>query len=100
MIKEFIIFKNTKESKNPKAPTHRIMAKVDGEELIEIGAGWSKESKSGNKYLSCRLQNVWVDHSDRSKTRIGFAIANEKDIITDEPDNTSPEAQNDPIDAF
>jgi hypothetical protein len=100
MIKEFVIFKNTKPSENPKAPTHRIMAKLNGEDLVEIGAGWSKESKSGNKFLSCRLQNVWVDHTDRTKSRQGFAIANEKDIMTDEPENVPVSSKTDEIDEF
>lgn len=100
MIKEFIIFRNTKETTNPKAPTHRIMAKVNGDDLVEIGAGWAKESKSGNKFLSCRLQNVWVDHSDRTKTRKGFAIADEKQIMTDEPENAPVEPNFDDLGGF
>lgn len=99
MIKEFVIFKNTKESKNPKAPTHRIMAKLNGEDLVEVGAAWAKESKNGNKFLSCRLQNVWVDHTDRTKSRRGFVIVDES-LVVDEEKSTPPENPETTIDAF
>lgn len=86
MIKTFSIFK-AKKSDNEKAPTHRINTKI-GEEYVEIGACWTKESKGGEKYLSCKLQDVWVDHTDRTKTRKGYAIVDEK-LIQGYPD--SPE---------
>jgi len=59
-MKEFIIFKNTKPSDNVKAPTHRVMATI-GNELVEIGGGWSRESKTGNKFLSIRLKDIYKD---------------------------------------
>jgi len=71
-MKEFIIFRN-KPSDNPKAPTHRIMAKI-GDTLTEIGAGWQKE-KNGNKYLSCKLRDIYKDHTDSSKSRNGYSIS-------------------------
>lgn len=78
MIKNFSIFKN-KPSENEKAPTHSISAKI-GEEYVNIGVCWTKEAKNG-KFLSCKLQDVYVDHSDRTKCRKGFAIADEKKIV-------------------
>lgn len=99
MIKNFSIFKYKKPKTGDKAPTHSITTKI-GEEFVEIGACWTKESSNGDKYLSCALQKAWVDHTDRTKTRIGFAIANEKDIMVDEPEETLPEVQNDDIEAF
>ena len=75
MIKHFSIFKN-KPSDNEKLPTHSISAKY-GDEYVTIGGCWTKEGKGG-KYLSCKLQDAWVDHTDRTKTRKGFAIADEK----------------------
>lgn len=78
-IKVFAVFKK-KASDNEKTPSHSISAKV-GEEYIEIGACWTKEGKNG-KFLSCKLQNVYVDHTtqDRTKSRAGFAIVDEKMI--------------------
>lgn len=99
MIKQFIIKKNTIESKNPKAPTHVLIAKVK-DEWVNIGSGWSKQNEKGDKYLSCALQNVWVDHTDRTKSRVGFAIANEKDIMTDEPENVPVSPKTAEIDEF
>jgi len=78
MIKNFSIFKN-KPNDNEKFPTHSISAKI-GEEYVNIGACWTKEGKGG-KFLSCKLQDVYVDHTDRTKSKKGFAIADEK-LIT------------------
>lgn len=74
MIKNFSIFKN-KPSDNEKLPTHSISTKI-GEEFVTIGACWTKESKGG-KYLSCKLQDVYVDHTDRTKVKKGFEIVEE-----------------------
>lgn len=81
MIKNFSIFKN-KPSDNEKLPTHSISAKI-GEEYVNIGACWTKEGKGG-KFLSCKLQDVYVDHTDRTKTKKGFAIVDEKSIKSGE----------------
>lgn len=100
-LKNFSIFKN-KEVKNDKMPTHSISANVGSQEnpeYVNIGACWTKESKGG-KYLSCKLQDVYVDHNDNSKCRKGFAIADEKDIMEDEPENTPPQAPQADLDAF
>lgn len=83
MIKNFNIFK-LKEQKNDKSPTHSISAKI-GEEYINIGVCWTKENASG-KFLSCKLQDAWVDGKDRTKTRKGFTIIDEKpDDDTEQP---------------
>lgn len=97
MIKNFSIFKN-KPSENETAPTHTISAKI-GEEYVNVGACWTKEGKRG-KFLSCKLQDPYKDHTDNTKSRKGFAIAEEGDIIGDEVGNTPPEAQNDSLEAF
>ena len=100
MIKNFSIFKR-KSSENEKAPSHDISAKI-GEEYVTIGACWTKESKGG-KYLSCKLQDAFVDHTDRSKTRKAYAIADESKILLDTPveGSTSPKiAPDNDLDAF
>lgn len=79
MIKNFSIFKS-KPSDNEKAPTHTISANVgtkETPEYVNIGSCWTKEGKGG-KFLSCKLQDVYVDHTDRTKTKKGFAIVDEK----------------------
>lgn len=83
-MQEFIIFKNTKPNDNPKAPTHRVMATINNE-LVEIGGGWSRESKTGNKFLSIRLKSPYKDKN-------GYSIKIEK---PDEEDNEEP-----PLDTF
>lgn len=102
MIKNFSIFKN-KPSENEKAPTHSISFKY-GDEYITGGACWTKEGKGG-KYLSCKLQDAYVDHTDRTKTRKGFAIADEavvaKEILGENtPVEGDSKPQNDDLDAF
>ena len=84
-MKEFIIFKNTKQGENPKAPTHRVMATINNT-LTEIGAGWSREGKNGNKFLSIRLKSPYQD-------KAGY-------IIAEEGSNTPPDAQNGDINDF
>lgn len=87
MIKNFSIFK-AKEGKSEKSPTHIISAKI-GEEYVNIGACWTKEGKGG-KFLSCKLQDVYVDHTDRTKTKKGFAIIDEKLVSKQEEDTEQP----------
>lgn len=91
MIKNFSIFKN-KANDNEKIPTHNISANVGTEhipEYVNIGACWTKEGKNG-KFLSCKLQDVYVDHTDRTKTRKGFAIVDEKLIPKEDEDTEQP----------
>jgi uncharacterized protein (DUF736 family) len=81
MIKNFSIFKN-KEVKNDKQPTHSISANVgttENPEYVSIGACWTKEGKGG-KFLSCKLQDVYVDHTDRTKIKKGFSIEEDKPV--------------------
>jgi uncharacterized protein (DUF736 family) len=90
MIKNFSIFK-LKEQKNEKSPTHTISAKI-GEEYVTIGCCWTKEGKGG-KFLSCKLQDVYVDHTDNTKTKKGFAIADEKLISKEDEDIEQPPSE-------
>lgn len=55
----FSCFKVT-EKKNEKEPDYRLTAKV-GDEFIEIGAGWIKESAKGTKYISFSLSKPYKD---------------------------------------
>lgn len=88
-IKNFSIFKVT-DKKNETQPDYRISAKV-GENFVEIGAGWIKES-NGGKYISCKLSDKYVDHTKGTK-RDGFHIATDelKEIASSykpDPDDT------------
>lgn len=67
-----------KPSDNPKLPTHVISTKA-GEEFINIGACWTKEMKNGQKFLSCKLSDAWVDSQDNTKSRRGFCIVMEQE---------------------
>ena len=86
MIKNFAIFKQ--EVKNEKSPTHIMSAKV-GEEYVNIGACWTKDGNKG-KFLSCTLQDAWVDHTDATKSRKAY-------MVVEGSPETPPEAQNAPI---
>lgn len=91
-IKNFSIFKN-KPSDNEKLPTHSISANVgtkETPEYVTIGACWTKEGKGG-KFLSCKLQDAFVDHTDRTKTKKGFAIVDESPQAVDEDTEQPPD---------
>lgn len=49
----FQIFKN-KYKKADNQPDYKISAKID-DKYVEIGAGWKKEMKNGEVYISCKL---------------------------------------------
>lgn len=74
-IKSFSVFKR-KEVEEGK-PTHSISTKI-GEEYVDIGACWTKDSKNG-KYLSGALQNTWVKN-DGSVGRKSFVIVEEQEL--------------------
>ncbi len=76
-IKHFAIFKN-KPSENEKAPTHVLSAKID-DKYINIGSAWTKEGKSG-KFLSAKLADVYVDHTDNTKSRKSVVLCFEEDL--------------------
>ena len=56
MIKSFSCFK-VNEKENDNQPDYRLSAKI-GEDYVDIGAGWIKESKNG-KYISFKLRDVY-----------------------------------------
>ncbi len=65
--------KNTKKETDTQ-PDYRISFK-DGDTFYEGGAGWKKQDKNGNTYISCKLSDIWKDHTDETKTRKGWHIA-------------------------
>lgn len=70
-MKNFAIFRNTnKQSDNE--PDYRISAKI-GDNYEEIGAGWTKEGKSG-KFISCQLRKSYKDKK-------GLIISEEQEEI-------------------
>lgn len=77
-MQKFFNIMKAKPSDNPKLPTHSISVKV-GEEFITIGACWTKDMKNGGKFLSCKLQDAWVDTTDGKKTRKGYGIVAEQE---------------------
>lgn len=70
-MKNFSCFKVT-EKKNEKEPDYRLTAKV-GDEFIEIGAGWIKESAKGTKYISFSLVKPY-------QGKKGWELTEEKEI--------------------
>lgn len=49
------LFKNTKKEKDNQ-PDWRLTMK-SGEEFIDVGGGWNKESKTGVKFVSLKLDD-------------------------------------------
>ena len=60
-MKNFTINKN-KFKKGDKEPDYKMSIKTD-KGFEEVGACWLKEDKSGGKYFSCKLSDVYVDHT-------------------------------------
>lgn len=67
--------KNTKKADNQ--PDYRMSAK-DEDTFYDIGACWIKKDKNGNTFLSCKLGDVWKDHTDETKTRKGWHLEEDK----------------------
>ena len=61
-MKNFSIFKNKNKKPEDKTPDYKMSVKV-GEEYVECGGCWLREDKSGGKYFSCKLSDVYVDHT-------------------------------------
>ena len=98
-IKNFSIFKN-KPSDNEKAPSHSISANIGTQEqpeYITIGACWTKDGQKG-KFLSCKLQDVYKDHTtdDRTKSRVGFHVEEDgKKVVEDYTEEIDTETDSD-----
>lgn len=92
-IKNFSIFKN-QPSDNPKLPTHTISANLGSKEsplYVTIGGCWTKEGTKG-KYLSCLLQDEFVDHAEGKRTRKGYKIVDEVAVRDNETGEKLPES--------
>lgn len=70
MIKLFSLQKNTNK-KTDAQPDYRISLKV-GEGFAEGGACWLKKDKNGNNYLSCKLADEFLDHTNPAKSKKGW----------------------------
>lgn len=76
-----VLFRET-EKKNPKAPDYKGKLNVDGRPL-EV-AGWIRESKAGNKFLSIKVQEP------RQKQEKPKVDARPAPSFADEPDDALP----------
>jgi len=78
IIKNFSVFRS-KPSENEKAPTHRLSAKI-GEKYETIGSAWTKTSPKGDKFLSAKLMDAYIDHTDNAKSRRSIVLCFEEDL--------------------
>ncbi len=60
-------------------PDRQLSVKL-GDTFVDIGGGWLKKDKNDNTYLSMKLQDAWVDHTNISKSRTGFCIVREDEL--------------------
>ncbi len=79
MTHNFIIQKNNFKDTDNK-PDYRIVAK-DGEEFVTVGAGWKKQDKAGNAYISCTLSKSF-------NGKPGYRIASEAPESPQSDDNS------------
>jgi len=92
-MKNFTLQKNNKKS--DKQPDYKISVNIGEEksEFVEAGACWIKQDKNGKPYLSCKLSDVYVDHT-KNVARKGFNLVmegqteavKEYGVMNDEPD--------------
>lgn len=76
MIKNLSIFKRKATDKDTeKTPSHGITIKV-GEEFVDAGACWTKSTKNGDKYLSCKLSDAYADYT-KNISRKGYILVDE-----------------------
>lgn len=74
-MKNFSLQKN-KYKKTEQAPDYKISVKL-GEHFTEAGACWIKKDKNGNTFLSCKLSDIFVDHT-KGVARAGFDLVQEQ----------------------
>lgn len=89
-IKFFNIQKNTTK-KSDNQPDYRISFR-EGDTFFEGGACWKKKDKNGNTFLSCKLSDRYLDHTDSSKNRKGWHLEEDK------AEKPQPQAQTAPVD--
>ena len=78
-MKYFNIFKNTKKTEGSTAPDYRISVNIgtkEAPENVECGGCWLKDMKSGGKYFSCKLSDLYVD-KEKGTARQGFDLVAE-----------------------
>lgn len=73
----FYIFKS--EKKGDKSPDYNLVMSIE-DKLVNIGAGWVKDTKSGKKMISCKL-NIAKDD------REGFEITKTKPKVSNDFEN-------------
>jgi len=77
-MKTFSIFKNNKKEEGSKHPDYNIsISGAEGQPMVNIGGCWLRDSKSGIKYFSCKLNDAYVDNV-KGFTRKGFAIVEDE----------------------
>jgi uncharacterized protein (DUF736 family) len=54
-------------------PDYRISFKTE-DTFVEGGACWKKQDKNGQTFLSCKLGDEYIDHTDSKKSRKGYHI--------------------------
>jgi uncharacterized protein (DUF736 family) len=72
-MKEFAIFK-AKEKKNPKSPDYNVTVKIN-DKFLTIGGAWLRETKTGDKFFSCKLSDGYKDFK-------GFSITRDEEVST------------------
>lgn len=81
-MKNFSIFKNDYKKEGSKLPDYKIMVSLkEGDQMIEAGGCWLKETKTGSKFFSCKLSDVYVDHT-KGVARKGFELVEDPQTET------------------
>lgn len=74
-MKNFSLQKN-KFKKTEQAPDYKISVLIE-DKFTDAGACWIKKDKNGNTFLSCKLSDLYVDHT-KGVARAGFDLVQEQ----------------------
>ena len=74
-MKNFSLTKNSYK-KTDTQPDYKMSVKIE-DKFVETGSCWIKKDKNGNTFLSCKLNDLYVDHT-KGVARAGFDLVQEQ----------------------
>lgn len=86
---QFSIFKNKYKKENSNEPDYTISQKTSDGKFAKIGAGWVKDTKTGEKYISCTLNEPQAPQPLKPWEKEAIQQAKEKPTQIDDDGNSA-----------